>query len=245
MEALDTGFEGKVALVTGAASGIGRASALLFARGGARVVVADVAAGSFETVRLIEAAGGTATFIRADVTSEPEVEALVRDTLRTYGRLDCAHNNAGVAGGGVPFHETSLEAWRRVLAINVTGVFLCMKQEIAAMLPEGGGAIVNTSSGVAVTGAPRSPAYAASKAGVLALTKTAALEYRRRGIRVNAICPGYTDTPMTQSGPLPRSVEGFVGTPEQVASTAVWLCSPAAQWVDGVTLHANGGLGVF
>lgn len=246
-------LDGKVALVTGASSGIGRASALAFAREGAKVVAADVAVeGADDTVRLIKAAGGDARFVRADMARPAEIEALVRATVEAYGRLDCAHNNAGVPGAEAKTVEYPLADWERVIAVNLTGVWLCMKYEIAQMLAQGGGAIVNTASVAGLQGFSRYSAYTASKHGVVGLTKTAALEYARAGIRINAVCPGYIRTGMTQPvldrrpGLEARvsSIEplGRIGRPEEIAEAVVWLCSDAASFVTGHAMPVDGGL---
>ena len=244
--------DGQVALVTGGSGGIGRATALEFAHQGARVVVSDllVEAGQ-ETVQLIGAAGGQATFIETDVTQAAEVQALVGQTLETYGRLDCAFNNAGIEGGMAKTGEYAEERWEQVIRINLKGVWLCMKYEIQHMLGHGGGAIVNTASVAGLVGFRYGPAYVASKHGVNGLTKTAALEYAKAGIRVNAVCPGVIRTPMFERGlqKNPRLEERFagvhpvgrIGQPEEIARAVVWLCSPAASFVTGTQLPVDGG----
>lgn len=245
-------MEGKVALVTGAAGGIGRASAQLFAREGAKVVVADVQeAGAAETVRSITDAGGQAVAVGCDVTDEAQVEALVASCVSTYGRLDAAHNNAGINDTSRAFHEFDLASWNRMIAVNLTSVFVCMKHEIRQMLDQGSGAIVNTSSGAGVIAAPGLPHYTAAKHGVLGLVKSAAQEYNGRGIRVNAVLPGMTDTPMIQgwfetnpdlaNAVLATMPGGALGRPEQVAEAAVWLCSDRASWVSGESMLVDGG----
>ncbi|MGH8008520.1 MAG: SDR family oxidoreductase, partial [Candidatus Binatia bacterium] len=207
-------MNGKIALVTGASSGIGRATALTFAREGAKVVAADVtvAAGE-ETVRMIQAAGGEAVFIKADVSKGTDVEALIKKTVETYGRLDCAFNNAGIEGKFSPTIEGTEENWQRVIDINLKGVWLCLKYEIIQMLKQGGGAIVNTASVAGLVGAAGGSAYVASKHGVNGLTKTAALEYAKQGIRVNSVCPGGIRTPM-----LERIMSGNPGMSEMIAA---------------------------
>jgi NAD(P)-dependent dehydrogenase (short-subunit alcohol dehydrogenase family) len=245
-------FTGKVALVTGAGSGIGRASALTFAREGARVVVADVVVeGGEETVNLIRNTGGEAVFVKADVSQAAEVEALINAAVVTYGRLDCAHNNAGIAGKALTLADDTEENWDRIMAINLKGVWLCMKYEIPQMLKQGGGAIVNTASDAGLIGVRRGGAYVASKHGVVGLTKTAALEYAKAGIRVNAVCPGPIDTPMLQRGASrrPQIIErmvaaqpgGRLGQPEEIAEAAVWLCSDEASFVTGLPMPVDGG----
>jgi len=244
-------LEGKVALVTGGSSGIGRASALLFAREGTRVVVADVnVSGGEETARMVEEAGSKAIFVKADVSKASNVEALIGKAVDTYGRLDCAFNNAGTAVGGGPIHDSTEENWDYVMSINLKGVWLCMKYEIRQMLKQGGGAIVNTSSVMGLVGHIDKPIYAASKHGVVGLTKSVALQYAKSGIRVNAICPGWIRTPMTEgrlNDPEDRArivamePVGRVGGPEEVAEAVVWLCSDAASFVTGHTMAVDGG----
>lgn len=245
-------LEGKVALVTGGSSGIGRATALAFAREGAKVVVADVVVeGGEETVRMIKDGGGEAIFVKADVTQADQVEALVQKAVETYGSLDCAFNNAGIDGEVTSTTRCSEENWNRVIGINLTGVWLCMKYEIQQMRKQGAGAIVNTSSIAGLTGLGSNPAYVSSKHGVIGLTKLAALEYARKGIRVNAICPAAIATPMvkglvdaqpemeavvTSMQPMNR-----LGTPEEIAEAVVWLCSDAASFVTGHPLAVDGG----
>jgi NAD(P)-dependent dehydrogenase (short-subunit alcohol dehydrogenase family) len=245
-------MSGKVALVTGAGSGIGRCSALAFAREGAKVVVSDVVIdGGEETGRLIKQTGGEAVFVKADVSKAAEVEALINTTVSTYGRLDCAHNNAGIAGKTFTVADDTEENWDRILAINLKGVWLCLKYQIPIMLKQGGGAIVNTASDAGLIGVKRTGAYVASKHGVVGLTKTAALEYAKAGIRVNAVCPGPIDTPMLQKGAMrnPKILEkmvaaqpnGRLGKPEEIAEAAVWLCSGAASFVTGLAMPVDGG----
>lgn len=243
--------EGKVALVTGAGSGIGRATAILFAREGAKVVASDFQSDSVrETVRFICEAGGAAFDVVADVTSEADVQRLVSQTVAKYGRLDCAVNNAGVIGTGKPITEMGLADWNRVLAVNLTSVFLCLKAELAVMCQQGSGAVVNISSGAGFLPVPGLADYVASKHGVLGLTKTAAREVIRAGVRVNAICPGTVETPMI-SGYLDAHPEnrtmilssqpsGRMGLPEEVAEGAVWLCSDRARFVSGDTMLIDG-----
>ena len=244
--------DGKVALVTGGASGIGRATALTFAREGAKLIVADMnEEGGHQTVHMITEQGGDAIFVRTDVSQTVEVQALISQAVATYGRLDCAHNNAGISGGGRALTaEYAEDMWHQVIAVNLTGVWLCMRYEIPQMLSQGSGAIVNTASVAGLIGARGLAAYVASKHGVVGLTKTAALEYATQGIRVNCVCPGVIQTPMTERGlsnPERRAriiasePMGRVGTPEEIAEAVVWLCSNAASFVTGHTMTVDGG----
>jgi len=248
-------LEGRVALVTGAASGIGRATALVFADEGAKLLLADVdETGGGETVRLAGERGAEASFVECDVSDSAQVEALVEACVERFGRLDCAFNNAGIGGESARLADYDEEAWNRVLAVNLTGVFLCMKSELRQMVAQGGGAIVNAASLVGVMGYPNLGAYNAAKHGVVGLTRTAALEYASSGIRVNAVCPGWIETPMVMdSGPQPASIPavynalaglmplGRLGKPEEVAAAVAWLCSDAASFVTGHPLLVDGG----
>ena len=251
---METKLEGKVVLITGGSSGIGKASALAFGGEGARVAIADVAVeGAEETVEMIKGGGGEAIFVRTDVSNGADVQNMVHKTVEVYGRLDCAFNNAGI--GGKLFTKTadcSEENWDQVIGINLKGVWLCMKYEIGQMLKQGGGVIVNTSSGAGLVGAKfAGAAYCASKHGILGLTKTAALEYARNGIRVNAVCPATIRTPMGDDllkGDPNREAQiadslpiGRWGTSEEVAEAVVWLCSEAASFVTGHALPVDGG----
>jgi NAD(P)-dependent dehydrogenase (short-subunit alcohol dehydrogenase family) len=244
--------EGKVALVTGGGKGIGRAAAILFSMEGARVVVADVDEDSGIAVTdEIRRQGGKAHFVRADVSVEADVERLVAETVSTFGRLDCALNNAGITGTPGPVHETSADDWSRTISINLSGVFHSLKHELPVMIEQGSGAIVNMSSGAGFIGTPGLAAYCASKHAILGLTKTAALENARTGVRINAICPGSTDTPMLQASmAVSPQVEkmivksmpgGRLGKPEEIAEAAVWLCSDRASFVNGHSMLVDGG----
>lgn len=245
-------LDNKVALITGAARGLGRAMAQKFAKEGARVVVVDISRdGGEETVKLIKDAGGDAIFATADVSNMSEVQAMVRTAVDTFGGLDCAVNNAVIDVGPHPVAEIPEEDWNRSMAVNLTGVFLCMKYEISAMLKRGGGSIVNVGSGPGNLGAPGVGWYLAAKNGVIGLTKTAALEYGPRGIRINILGPGTMWTPALRevAKKSPQHFEvmknmvpvGRLAEPEEVAEAAVWLCTPAASYVIGHTLVVDGG----
>jgi NAD(P)-dependent dehydrogenase (short-subunit alcohol dehydrogenase family) len=246
-------FTGKVALVTGGGSGIGRATALAFARAGASMAVADVSEkGTQETARLIEEQGGRALALKCDVTQAEDIKAALDKTIAGFGRLDFAFNNAGIEPKKpAPTADYLEEEWNRIIDIDLRGVFLCMKYEIPLILKQGGGAIVNTSSGAGIIGIKGSPAYTAAKHGVIGLTKAAALDYAAQNIRVNAVAPGYIATPMMDrfTGGTPEGRQkviseepvGRMGTPEEIAAAVLWLCSDAAAFVIGHTLVIDGG----
>ena len=245
-------FDGKVAIITGASSGIGRAAALAFAREGAKVVVADVlVAGGDETVRMVKKAGGQAIFVKTDVSRAADVQTMVEKAVRKYGRLDYAFNNAGIEGEPAPIADSSEKNFDRVIGINLKGVWLCMKYEIPEMLKHKGGAIVNCSSIAGLVGFAGVTPYAASKHGVVGLTKTAALEYAKAGIRINAVCPGIIRTPMIErftGGKAEAEAQltagepvGRIGTPEEIAEAVVWLCSDAASFMTGHPMVVDGG----
>jgi NAD(P)-dependent dehydrogenase (short-subunit alcohol dehydrogenase family) len=246
-------LDGKIAIITGAGSGIGRATAKIFAREGAKLLIADVVADAgAETLKALKDTGAAALFMKVDVSKANEVDAMVAKAVEAYGRIDCAFNNAGIEGEGALTHKCTEENWHRVLSINLTGVWLCMKAEIAQMLKQGGGgAIVNTSSMAGLVGSIGGPAYVAAKHGVAGLTKAAALEYGRHNIRVNAVCPGPIRTPMMQrimrgsaeteqrfirSEPLKR-----FGEPEEIGESVAWLCSARASYVTGGPMPVDGG----
>ena len=247
-------LQGKTALITGGARGIGRATALLFAQEGARVAVADMSVeGAAETVGMINAAGGQAMSIAVDVTRPEQVAAMVASTVAAFGRLDCAYNNAGIAGyqvgaAGQKTADWSEEAFDRMLSVNLKGVWLCMRSELEQMVKQGGGAIVNTGSIAGLVGLRTSSAYVASKHGVIGLTKTAALEYAENGIRVNAVCPGYIETDMTKDTMARRGTElmGMVpfrrmGTANEIAEMVCWFCSDRSSYVSGAAYNVDGG----
>ena len=246
-------LEGKTALVTGGGGGIGRASALAFAKAGAKVAVVDIseAAGN-ETAALVKAAGGAALFIRADITKAAEVEAMIAATVQAFGRVDCAFNNAGIEEEHMRLAECPEETFDRIMAVNVKGVWLCMKYQLAQMMQQGGGSIVNTASVAGLVGAPKMAAYSASKHAVLGLTKSAAIEYGRRNIRINAVCPGVIRTAMYERAALadPKVAPavallhpiGRIGDAEEVAAVVLWLSSDAASFVTGHAHTVDGGL---
>jgi NAD(P)-dependent dehydrogenase (short-subunit alcohol dehydrogenase family) len=247
-----SGFAGKVAFVTGGANGIGRAAALAFARDGASVVVADVSeTQNQETARMIQDLGGRALAVACDVSRNADVQRALNATVDRFGRLDFAFNNAGIEYKIKPAADVTEEEWNRIMDIDLRGVFLCMKHEIPLMLKQGGGAIVNTSSGAGIKGFKGGAAYVAAKHGVVGLTKAAALDYAQSNIRINAVCPGIIDTPMmdrfsggTDEGRhavIAQEPVGRMGTPEEIAATVVWLCSDAAAFVVGHAMVVDGG----
>jgi NAD(P)-dependent dehydrogenase (short-subunit alcohol dehydrogenase family) len=247
-------LEGKAALITGGARGIGRATALLFAKEGARVLVSDASGdGARETVALINAAGGQAVSNVCDVTKPAEVAAMVQAAIKAFGRLDCAFNNAGIAGwqvnaAGKKTADWSEEAFDRMVAVNLKGVWLCMREELNAMSAQGGGAIVNTASIAGLVGLPTSSIYVAAKHGVVGLTKTAAIEYAPARIRVNAVAPGYIETDMTKEVMSRRGDQIMattpmkrMGTAQEIAEMVCWLSSDRSSYVNGATYNVDGG----
>lgn len=246
-------FRDKVALVTGGGGGIGRATALAFSRAGARVAVVDISlAAARATVALIEGEGGAAMLLQTDVTQAAAVEAMVAAVVGQWGRLDCAFNNAGIEEEHVHFADADEATFDRIMNVNVKGVFLCMKYQLRQMMLQGGGSIVNTASVAGLIGAPKMASYAGSKHAVIGLTKTAAIEYGRKKVRVNAVCPGVIRTAM-----FDRAVEldpriaasvvaahpvGRIGEAEEVAAAVLWLSSDAASFVTGLAHTVDGGM---
>ncbi len=241
-------FEQKVVIVTGAGSGIGKATARAFADEGALVVVSDIhELEGQQTVNEIRQAQGEAYFIKCDVSKDEEVKNLVERTLKKYGRLDCAYNNAGIEGTPSSTTECTSETWDRTINTNLKGVWLCMKYEIPAMLKSGKGSIVNCSSIAGLVGFESLPAYVASKHGVIGLTETAALEFAKKNIRVNAVCPGGIQTPMLERIPgedkiiAQQDPMGRIGRPEEIADSVLWLCSDKSSYVTGQAIAVDGG----
>ena len=250
-ESTSRDFEGRVALVTGAASGIGAAAARLFATRGARVALVDFDEAGEALAESIREDGGEAIFVATDVAEDEQVAAAVAHTVDRFGRLDCAYNNAGISGPPHPVAEMPVEQWRRAIDVMLTGVFLCLRHEIPAMLETGGGAIVNCASGAGLIGFPGQSGYVASKHGVIGLTKAAALEYGSQGILINAICPGTARTAMVsqvveETPSLQAELErlhpiGRIAEPEEIAEAALWLCSGRSSFVMGSALVVDGG----
>jgi NAD(P)-dependent dehydrogenase (short-subunit alcohol dehydrogenase family) len=248
-------LDGKTALITGGARGIGRTTAILFAREGARVLVSDTSAeGLHETVSLINGAGGQAVSQVTDVTKPAEVKAMMETAVKTFGRVDCAFNNAGISGwtigaGGKKTADWPEEAVDRMLDVNLKGVWLCMREELNQMMAQStGGAIVNTASIAGLVGLPTSSLYVAAKHGVVGLTKTAAIEYAQNKIRVNAVAPGYIETDMTKNVMAVRGDQILsttpmrrMGTAQEIAEMVCWLCSDRASYVNGATYNVDGG----
>lgn len=239
-------FRGKVVMVTGAARGIGRASALAFARRGASVIVCDVLEDAHETVELIESLGSSAIFVHTDVSNADAVQQAVGRGVAEFGRLDFAHNNAGI-GTSSPLADLSEADWNQMIGINLTGVFLCLKYQIPHLLKTTG-AVVNTASVWSMVGAPMMAAYSASKHGVVGLTKSAARDYGPAGLRVNAVAPGPIQTALTADVPsevinhiIARTAQERFGQPSEVGEAVAWLCSPAASYVNGAVLAVDGG----
>ncbi len=249
---MDDSLQNKVVLVTGGASGIGRVTALALAQAGAKVAIADVNAAAGEsTAQLLRERGSDALFVPTDVGDAAAVQALIYTIVAAYGRLDCAFNNAGIEGLPTRTADANEDDFDQIMRVNVKGVWLCMKYELQQMVAQGGGVIVNTASVAGLVGAHSLPIYSASKHAVVGLTKSAAVEYARKGVRVNAVCPTVIRTPMVERGlaALPQFMDVVkqsipmrrIGEPEEVAAAVLWLCSDASRFVTGATLTIDGG----
>ncbi|MGM4905942.1 SDR family NAD(P)-dependent oxidoreductase [Tardiphaga sp. 866_E4_N2_1] len=242
-------FTGKVAFITGAASGIGRAAAIAFAAEGARVAILDRTKNVLnETEEAVKVAGGDVLAIACDVSSPEQVEAAIKQVIERFGRLDIAFNNAGVENKAAPLHEIELGEWDRILGINLRGTFVCMKREIAQMVSQGGGVVVNTSSGAGIRGVAGGAAYAASKHAIIGMTKSAALDYAKQNIRVNAVLPGNIETPMMDrftGGDVQKAIDlepvGRLGKPEEIAEAVLWMSSDLGGFVTGSSIVVDGG----
>jgi NAD(P)-dependent dehydrogenase (short-subunit alcohol dehydrogenase family) len=246
-------FAGRTAFITGAGSGIGRATAIAFGAAGANVAVSDILpAGGIETVELIRAAGGTAEFFQLDVADAAAAERTVADVVRRFGSLDIAHNNAGIESEHVPFGDVDLEDWRRVVEVDLNSVYYCIRAEVAVMRRQGGGAIVNTASAAGLFAGYHSGPYTAAKHGLIGLTRSAAVDHARDGIRVNAVCPGGVDTPFVGEVPAPVMQRLMLGIPmkrlaaaSEIADAVLWLASDGASYVNGIALPVDAGLTVL
>ena len=242
-------FTDRVAFITGAASGIGRAAAIAFAAEGARVAILDRSADALRTVEAsVKEAGGEVLAIACDVSSPDQVEGAIKQIVDRFGRLDIAFNNAGVENKAAPVHEIDLAEWDRIIGINLRGTFLCMKHELAQMVKQGGGVVVNTSSGAGIRGVAGGAAYAASKHGIIGLTRSAALDYAKQNIRVNAVLPGNIETPMMDrftGGDMQKAIDlepvGRLGKPEEIAEAVLWMASDLGGFVTGAATVIDGG----
>ena len=242
-------FTDRVAFITGAASGIGRAAAIAFAAEGARLAILDRSADALRTVEAsVKEAGGEVLAIACDVSSPDQVEGAIKQIVDRFGRLDIAFNNAGVENKAAPVHEIDLAEWDRIIGINLRGTFLCMKHELAQMVKQGGGVVVNTSSGAGIRGVAGGAAYAASKHGIIGLTRSAALDYAKQNIRVNAVLPGNIETPMMDrftGGDIQKAIDlepvGRLGKPEEIAEAVLWMASDLGGFVTGAATVIDGG----